>query len=280
MKKVASLALAALMTATLAASVNAANTFEAATGTPTIDGKMDDAYKAATAVKIANTASATADKKTSGTAYTLWDNNNIYVFFDIVDPLVSTKTHSKYVADAGTYMYESDSVEFFLNLSGQATGDVTVVNAAQYTAPAPGLGITANLWSGRGKQWDACKAKSTYATVKTDKGYAVEMQIAWGADFTPKADAEIGVVYHINSDENTTEGRDAEYFAGDAEAQGQAWSKVDSYDTLKLTSKKYEAPKPAETTKEAAKTADMGVISAVAALAASGAAVLSLKKRK
>ena len=263
MKKFSTLALAALLVTALSVSASAANSFEAATGTPTIDGKMDDAYKAAP--EIAINVKTSGDGKTSGTARVLWDSNNIYVFFDVTDPVLSTEVSKN--------MYESDSVEFFINLAG-SNGKVADINAGQYTAQAPIEGATFE-WAGLGKHQTANKAKATYKSVKTDKGYAVEMQIPWGSDYTPKADAKIGVAFHINSDEDGKSGREGEYFAG--QDQTQAWSTTDNYDTLTLTSKKYEAPKKDT---PAAATADMGIVAALAALASSGAAYISLKKRK
>ena len=100
------------------------------------------------------------------------------------------------------------------------------------------------------------------------------MQIPWGDKYTPSADAQIKVAFHINSDEDGKDGREGEYFAGTD--QGNAWSESSKYDTLTLPTKKYEAPKK----ETAAQTADMGIIAAVASLAASGAAYISLKKRK
>lgn len=263
MKKFSTIALAALMVTALTFPTSAANSFEAATGTPTIDGKMDDAYKAAP--EIAINVMTSGDGKTSGTARVLWDSNNIYVFFDITDPVFSTEESANY--------YESDSVEFFLNLTDKKD-DVTKINAGQYTAEGPIEGAKFG-WQGRGMHWDANKDKATYKSVKTDKGYAVEMQIPFGADYTPKAGAQIGVAFHINSDEDGKSGREGEYFAG--QDQSQAWSKTDSYDTLTLTDKKYEAPKKDD---KAAATADMGIVAGLAALASSGAAFISLKKRK
>jgi len=103
------------------------------------------------------------------------------------------------------------------------------------------------------------------------------MKIPFGADYTPKAGAVIGAAFHINSDEDGKQTRDYEIFAGDAAAQEKAWDTSNNYDKLTLTDAVYVPPveKP-----EAPATADMGVITALASLAASGAAVLSLKKRK
>mgnify|MGYP004625448665 CR=1 FL=1 len=262
MKKFGSFALAALMVTALSISASAANSFEAATGTPTIDGKMDDAYKAAP--EIAINVKTSGDGKTSGTARVLWDSSNIYVFFDVTDPVLST--------EYGKYHYDSDSVEFFISLADEK-GDITKINAGQYTAQADFPGAKTD-WAGRGMHQEANKDKATFKSLKTDKGYTVEMQIPFGSDYTPKAGAKIDVAFHINSDEDGKAGREGEYFAG--QDQTQAWSKSDNYDTLTLTDKKYEAPKK----DTAAATADMGIVAALAALASTGAAYISLKKRK
>ncbi|MBQ2709978.1 MAG: hypothetical protein IJF67_17020 [Clostridia bacterium] len=264
MRRIGSIALAALLIAAMGTTATAAQkTYKAASGTPTIDGKLDDAYKAAQAIAInVHTSGA---KTTEGTAYCLWDANNVYVYFDVTDPAISEKK--------GQYMYEADSVEWFLDLTGKTNADITKVNAGQYTAPAPVPGQALTEWAGRGGHWDKNKAASKYSSVKTDKGYAIEMQIAWGADYTPKANAEILTAFHINADDDGKSKRDGEVFGN--EGQSKAWSESLAYDKLVLTDAVYKPP-----VKEAAKTADAGIIAALAALASSGAAALSLKKRK
>lgn len=265
MKKLSTYALTALLAAALTAptAVSAASTFEAASGTPTIDGKLDDAYKAAQEIKI--NVKTSGNGKTSGTARCLWDSKNIYVYFDVTDPVISEK------ANQSAY-YQTDSVEFFIDLSG-TPGDITKINAGQWTAQAP-IPDAKGDWQGRGQHRDVNVKNGSYKSVKTANGYAVEMQIPWGDKYVPKVDAEIKVAFHINSDEDGKDGREGEYFAGTD--QGNAWSESGKYDTLILTAKKYEAPKK-ETSPA---TADIGLVAAVASLALSGAAVLSLKKRK
>jgi endo-1,4-beta-xylanase len=285
MKKFLALALTVLMAVSMIASVSAAKkSFEAGTGTPVIDGKLDDAYSVSTAIAV--NVKTSGDGKTSGVARVLWDEKNIYVFFDVTDPILSP------ASDDATF-WHNDSVEFMMNLSGQAKGKTTALNAGQYTA-TPNTGKIAGTWAGYGKHYDANKAQAKYATQITAKGYTVEYQVPWGKDYTPKADAVIGMAFHINSDEDgkTTggsSGRDGEYFAN--EGQSAAWSDVDSYDDMKLTSKKFvpttAAPattKAAATAKAAtttaAKTADAGIVVAMVAVVALGSAVIVSKKRK
>ena len=263
MRRIGSIALAALLIAAMGTTATAAQkTYKAASGTPTIDGKLDDAYKAAEAIAInVHTSGA---KTTEGTAYCLWDANNVYVYFDITDPAISEK--------ANDTMYQSDSVEWFLDLTGKTNADITKVNAGQYTAPAPIPGQDMTEWEGRGGHWDKNVKAAKYSSVKTDKGYAVEMMIPWGADYTPKANAEILTAFHINADDDGKSTRDGEVFGN--EGQTKAWSESLAYDKLVLTDAVYKAPV------KAPETADAGIIAALAALASTGAAALSLKKRK
>ncbi len=290
MKKFLAIALTVLMAFSMIASVSAAKkSFEAATGTPTIDGKLDDAYKASTAidVKTKNKATDPGDGKTFAKVYVLWDATNIYVFFDVTDPILSP------ASDDATF-WHNDSVEFMMNLSGKATGKTTDLNAGQYTA-TPNTGKIKGTWAGYGKHYTAYNKEAKYATTITSKGYTVEYQVPWGKEYTPKADAVIGMAFHINSDEDgkTTggsSGRDGEYFAN--EGQSAAWSDVDSYDDMKLTSKKYVATTTAAATTKAAattaakaaataaKTADAGVVVAMVAVVALGSALIVSKKRK
>jgi len=270
MRRIGSIALAALLIAAMGTTATAAQkTFKAGSGTPTIDGKIDDAYKAAEAIAINVITS--GDKKTTATAYCLWDANNLYVLFDVTDPLISPAPNAKLDSN---YMYYADSVEFFLDLTG-LTGnkDITKVDAGQYTAQAAIPGADFSIWNGRGGHQVDNKANAKYTSVKTDKGYITEMSIPWGAKYTPKANAEILAAFHINSDEDGKDGREGEIFAN--EGQGSAYQDSTCYDKLVLTDAVYKAP-----VKEAAKTADAGIIAALAALASTGAAALSLKKRK
>ena len=62
--------------------------------------------------------------------------------------------------------------------------------------------------------------------------------IPWGEDYKPEADAVIGAVFHINSDEDGKSGCEGNYFSG--EGQQYLWKTTENYDSLTLTSKKYE----------------------------------------
>ena len=160
--------------------------------------------------------------------------------------------------------------------SVSASGDITTINAAQYTAPSL-YRASDTVWQGRGGHWDANHDAATFKTVKTDAGYAIEMQIPFGANYTAKEGAKITVAYHINSDETGDTARDEEIFAGDASAQSQAWSAVDSYDPMILSADVYV--EPTEDAPAADNTADAGIVVAAVVMACAAAVVLSKKSK-
>ncbi|MCI8387608.1 MAG: hypothetical protein HFE63_03990 [Clostridiales bacterium] len=257
MKKFGSLALAALMVTVLGATASAVSNFEAAAGTPTVDGQKDDAYVCAGA----NINVDAADGAATGVAYTAWDNDYFYVLVEVTDSTVNEDV---------TSVWANDSVEVYINLSG-TEGEINSINAAQYT-----YGYKFTEFAGGGKHREDNVANVKHASVKTDKGYNIEIAIPWGSDYTPKADASFTVAFGVNDNtDNDSSAREFQTFAGTD--QGKAWWTADAnWDNMTLTSKKYEAPKVEASTN----TADMGIVAALASLAASGVAVLSLKKRK
>lgn len=267
MKKLGSLALAALLVAALSVSASAASTSSAAQGTATIDGKKDDIY-ACDPLTVATVQDNTGDvaKPATGKVWTAWDANNLYVYAEITDSKV-TKPEDV------TTQWANDSVEVYVNFSGEE-GAINDINAGQITI-GPGFESV----QGGGLYKTEHEADIKYAWTYTDTGYTVEMALPF-ADFGAKVGATLGFSIGIDDDaddDSTT--REAHIF--DGEGLGNAWQTADSaWGTLTLTDKVYEAPKAEDTTGGSAATADAGIIAAVASLAASGAAVLSLKKRK
>lgn len=268
MKKLGSLALAALLVAALSVSASAASTSSAAQGTATIDGKKDDIYACdPLTVATVQDNSGNVAKPATGKVWTAWDANNLYVYAEITDAKV-TKPEDV------TTQWANDSVEVYVNFSGEE-GAIADINAGQITI-GPGFESV----QGGGLYKTEQEANIKYAWTYTDTGYTVEMALPFG-EFGAKVGATLGFSIGIDDDDDddsTT--REAHIF--DGEGLDNAWQTADSnWGTLTLTDKVYEAPK-AEAGEEggSAATADAGIIAAVASLAASGAAVLSLKKRK
>lgn len=262
MKKFGSLALAALLVTALGTSAFAANSYEASKGTAKIDGKKDDIYVCDPAViDIAESTNAKTTEGATGKAWFAYDEDNLYVYVEVTDAVV-TPADKVTKADC-----QFDSVEVYVNFAGK-DGATTEITAGQFT-----YGPNFPTMGGYGKYNTEKKDDVEVAYTITDAGYTVEMAIPFG-DFEASEGVKFTGGVGINDDMNGEGKRTAHNF--DAANMGSAWSTADSnWATITLTSKKY-TPK----TESAAATADMGIIAAAASLAASGAAFVSLRKRK
>ena len=262
MKKFGSFALAALLVAALSVSASAASTSSAAKGTATIDGKKDNIYVCdPLIIDIEESTNAKTTDGATGKAWMAYDESNLYVYIEVTDKVVTPK-------DKVTGDYQSDSPEVYVNFSGKE-GKIADINAGQIT-----WGPEFKAVVGGGKYQAANKDKIKTAYEYTDYGYTVEMALPFDS-FEVKEGATLGFSIGINDDNNGDAKREKHTF--DGEKLGSAWSTADAaWGTLTLTSKKYEPKKDTA----AAATADMGIIAAAASLAASGAAYISLKKRK
>lgn len=263
MKKFGSFALAALLVAALSVSASAASKSEAAKGTATIDGKKDNVYACdPLVVEIDETSGKKTEKGATGKVWTAWDDKYLYVYAEVVDAKVTD-------ASKVTSLWANDSIEVYVNYAGK-DGKIADINAAQIT-----YGPSYTKLAGGGKYQAAHLNDIKTAFTYNDKGYTVELALPWDS-FDVKEGATLGFSVGINDDaDDKADSR--EYHTFDGAGLGSAWQTADSnWGTLTLSSKKYEAPKK----ETAAQTADMGIIAAVASLAASGAAYISLKKRK
>ena len=265
MKKLGSLALAALLVAALSVSASAASTSSAAQGTATIDGKKDDIY-ACDPLTVATDEAGGAAQGATGKVWTAWDASNLYVYVEVTDAAVTK-------AEDVTTTYTNDSVEVYINISGEE-GAIADIDAGQITY-GPSFESIQGVGLYRENNIDNIKTAYTY----TDTGYTVEMALPF-ADFGAKVGATLGFSIGIN-DDTDDDSSTREFHTFDGEGLGSAWSTADSnWGTLTLTDTVYTAPAADDDNSGSAATADAGIIAAVASLAASGAAVLSLKKRK
>ena len=274
MKKYLAFGIAALMSVTLGLSCYANNSFTASSGTCTVDGVRDTAYvSAGIPVNFAEDGNVGA----TAVAYAAWDSSYLYIYAEVTDAAVTP------AADV-TSIWSNDSVEFYVNLSGEE-GAITDINAAQYTY---GPNFTAFAGGGlhRENNVDSCLSAFTM----TDTGYTVEVAIPWGGDYTPAENASFPFVMAVNDDsDGDASTREAQVMTG--AGQTAAWSTADSnWDTLTLSGEKYveiieEAPAeevpateeaaPAQT--NAAQTSD-AVLASVALMSAVAAAAFVAKK--
>ncbi|HBF14762.1 MAG TPA: hypothetical protein DDW30_03595 [Clostridiales bacterium] len=219
------------------------DTFYAAKGTATIDGEMDDAYLKAPVIKIEGGVARDSKRKTREevSLRVLWDENNLYLFFDITDPYITPAEHEKQWTQDYTALYQfylGDSIGVYLNTSGQQHMDYRsepgVVGCAMYNAAVNhGLGGNtlyaaaghAPIWAGKtiadddpekeAKEAEVAAAKAVTeaciyeTTIVTDAdgkatGWTCEMQIRF-ENFTATADAVIGFVGQVDCDDQAKE---------------------------------------------------------------------------
>lgn len=219
------------------------DTFYAAKGTPKIDGEMDDAYLKAPVIKIESGVPRESQRKTREevSLRILWDENNLYLYFDIKDPYITPVEHEKQWTQDYTAMYQfylGDSIGVYLNTSGQQHTDYRsepgVVGCAMYNG-AVNHGLAGNtlyaaaghapIWSGKTiadddpnkaeKEAEVAAAKEVVnnciyqTTIVTDAegkatGWTCEMQIRF-ENFTATKDAVIGFVGQIDCDDQAKE---------------------------------------------------------------------------
>ena len=305
MKKILVLALAVMMIASLAVvNASAANqSWTAATGTPTLDGKMDDCYLASSKIDIKYELSTGAESGfATGEAYTCWDANYLYIYAFVTDPVLSPVQNETVSA-----VYQTDSLEVYIDLNHDES--LTIAdeeNCGQYTAGYLYIDdsftvqgaldeTTGAGWAGTGLHTanNMDKAKAVY-DVSNTAGYACEYAIPWGPAFKPTTNAVIGFMIEINDDADGDSVRDYQVFADSNEVLVNAWQYTEGYCDLVLSDAVYvapveEAPADAEAPADGAaaaavdapaaapKTADAGIVVAAAVMAIAAGVVLSKK---
>ncbi len=277
MKKITSLILALLMTASLAVTVfanadgNKWGDIPLYKGEIKLDGKIDEIYSQGLTVKLDKATSGTP--KATGVAYLLWGNNKLYMAAEVTDPEIVP-------VDTTKNIYENEAIEYIVDLlnNGSTKNAYKVMVSAQdnrldfrYVASAK-------------------NAQSACTMTKT--GYIVEVvyDLAEAALVAPKAGVNLGI--NIVIDDIT--GKDTRNSVGPTHKNNPGTNDTKKYDYATLSDKevKVEATtKPAETTKPAAQTQkpavtpaapatfDAVTVIAVVAAASLGGVVVS-KKRK
>ena len=186
MKKLLTLTLTALLALSLVIPASAArdDVFTAAYGTPTIDGKMDDAYLASDliAIDVLDVRTEPYDKPATGWVRVLWDDGYIYLYCEINDP---TRADKAAKLDSST-----DCVDFFLctdsyvkdgGLKDKEAADVAQFRAVPYVAIADEA-IRAASWGGMMVQNQA-NASHDYIVSFTETGYKIEYKFAFNDSF-------------------------------------------------------------------------------------------------
>lgn len=170
---------AAVLLSVAQASAQGDGKTEAAYGTPEIDGVMEDVWSAAPDSGIDIFTMETHGA--SGRFRCMWDEENLYVFADVTDPVIST-------AASATHM--QDSVEVFLDENMGKT-EYYEYDDAQYRISCE----NAQSYS------TGARADFRSVAVRTESGYAIEAAIPFKT-ITGSVNRTIGFEIQINDDGN------------------------------------------------------------------------------
>ena len=258
MKKITSLALAALLAASLSYAVSAeAVSTDIKNGTPTLDGELDEIYTQSASYKLDNFGFYTwgdgdADNTSDATAYFLWDSDYVYICV-----VADDKTPSS-AADAPENNWQNDAAEMWF-VDDDMKFKIHAAADGNFFLGGDADGAVA---------WEKGIEGAKHSAKMTDNGWTVEVALPMNKLKEGKA---FGFALQVN-----------DIYSSDYAAAGAASGTQTPEDTtMKLVADKVEAPAaPAETTTEEAAsvaTADMGIIASVSALAASALVIFKKK---
>ncbi|MCL1965023.1 MAG: endo-1,4-beta-xylanase [Firmicutes bacterium] len=159
---------------------NPALTGMAMRGTPVIDGVIDDVWEAAEALPIARMLQAW--ETASGCAKVLWDDDNLYVLFEVHDTVLDASSST---------VHEQDSVEAFLDESNCKQGGYETAEDGQYRVSYE----NSQSFGSQGKIEGFASAVTVNGT-----NYTVEMKIPFRL-VKPEAGMIIGFEAQINDGE-------------------------------------------------------------------------------
>ena len=178
-------------------------------GTVKIDGEADSAWDKAVAIPLTINlkSSVTADAKV------LWDDENLYVYATVKDPVLNK--------DGGD-AYQQDSLEVFIDENNAKTESYDD-DDKQYRINYE------NKHSFNGKK---CLEENVQSSAKvTGDGYVIEAAFKW-TDIQPKEGDRIGLEFQIN-DADASGTRIGTLSWNDE--TGMGWSKSSVYGTIELT---------------------------------------------
>lgn len=261
MKKVIA-GIAALLVAAAALPVSANGT-DIKNGTPVLDGKLDDIYTESASIKLENfgfyvdgTTDSDYEAAKGTTAYFLWDEDYLYVCCVVVDD-TATKT-------------KEDGVDY----EKWSTCDNLELCFWDSDGDEDGRGNVHVGCLGYGLRWEKAfeNVEIKAAGTATDTGYITEIAIP-AANFSLKAGSDFKFTLQYNN-----------YVPADGAAIASGYQNVDGATDFVFSADKVAVKEETKTNKKddtiSASTPDAGILTASVALAASGAAFVSLKKRK
>lgn len=263
------LALAALL-AVAALPVSAANN-EVLNGTPEIDGVMDEIYTQSACIELENfgfytngSTSAAADAVKGTKAWYLWDEDNIYVYAEIVDN--TTSAYDKSVDYTGWSTCDNLEGHIWTSLTGGEADDRCGLHVG-----ALGEGITT------GGPWG--DAKITAVGTQTDTGYALEFAInLLDTDLTLKEGVEFNWGLQYNN-----------FIPDDGACVASGYQAKDQAAVITLSAEKVEVETEPETVADVAAdvadtqttapaTFDAGIAAVIAMVTAAGGYAVAKKR--
>ncbi len=276
MKKLLSLALAALMLLTLAVSVSAKTAngsfgnVPLYTGGITIDGKADEAYAYGLKIDCSVDFKESFATDTTAEYQLLHDGKNLYALLTVKSANPLTEYNPKYVNV--DQCWNTTCCELMIDWSNDAAGqDDTYKYMSLFTGEIFGTFLA------NGKESSTVTYKSTVD--KNAKIWVAEFKLPFQE--TAKTGAEIGINSIIDTDANMGKSNDAKrqiccMIAG-VSNPGDKFKNVTLSATEAAVPKKEEPKAAAATTTTAAKTPDLFAV-VLASAALSGAALVVCKK--
>lgn len=262
MKKLASLALAAVLTAALSIPATASfdRSYTAPKGTPVIDGTVDQIWDSAEWTNVDKPFDGTADTDSTLKIKLLWDEGHLYFLAEVFDKDINI---------------DNDIVEIYWDMNNDKD---TVYGDDDMQTRFRVADGTVVQDSGSNCQNDA---KCVSVSLDGNK-YLLEGALTWTQNV--KEGMKMGLEFMYSDGDSSSDFVEAYRWNVDtANGDGAPYADTSAFGTLTLGAAPVVDTASDDTASDdtaSVSTADAGIIAAVASLAASGAAVLSLKKRK
>ncbi|MDQ0252967.1 GH35 family endo-1,4-beta-xylanase [Evansella vedderi] len=191
---------------------------EAFYGTPVIDAELDDVWQ--DALEIYTGTWVEGSDGATATVRTLWDEEYLYVFAEVSDPLLSK---------ASGNVWEQDSVEIFIDQNNAKT---------EYYQSDDGQ-FRVNFANEQSYNGFASASTFETATRLTDEGYIVEAAIKF-TEIDPTEGTIIGFDFQVNDDANGNGSRDSVAIWNDP--TGQSFQNTSRFGVLRLSMVQPEEP--------------------------------------
>jgi hypothetical protein len=182
--------------------------------TITLDGNADD-WANVPRVTVDSGSMVPDDNDTSFTFAVTADDTNLYVLADVTDSNIVIGNY-----EAGEW-YREDSIEFYLNTTGDLQAETYTSGIAQIAIMAANLNSPDEPLIGGSNSGES---QLTFVIVETDNGYLIEASVplvtdAWTIE--PEDMSVLGFQIHLNG--SSGEDRDTKLIWSVADALDQSW---------------------------------------------------------